>query len=642
MIFRSLLLVIVLESMIWAGPSYAQFQGTLSAGIISSSNVEGVDTSAPDRIFQPGITLQYLTQFSPVATYKFSASTTPYIYTQRDIHSYSATQLGIGASFYLSNIPSIRAEASLAGSEPVADSQSYPDNSAQKTGTFSIPPTQQASQTGPSTEPIKSNAAEGSSTTDSLVATTTTALYLVSGALDSIQFKGKNAAVLSDQRDSASQIVSTLADLLDSLTFTQSVKEVSLGELRETRPLLEHVLSGLKQEDRILLLFAQAIKDLEKAYPESDFLPTQGSLEPDSSAISTQHTHTTSATRPVAPTYSEPDSSDQSDDEPAKAPLFFLIAPTQAFRNLSAQDFDIPANLADAGATTFASNLQLPLTFEIRKNQPYYKIYDYSALTIEGTYEASPSQRTTLDLTYDLINSTYPNDSIYSSLENQLRIGVRTLLSQTTALLAEGIIGFKNYVTPLTVLPDSVNKLKRPSTVASSFFQYSLGLGLMHSIGDDVSFGGLFTFSTNPTLRAYVDQIGNLSQRRATGISDDQYTYNLMRLMAFVQAKIFMGMMLSLDLSGEHRKYGSVVNRTTDRITLLTGADRTERGLFTNVTLLKDFSFVNERALSLFNDISLSGSIGYSTVSALLPSGPRFPLYSYDDTEIGLSLSLGF
>jgi len=638
MLFRSLLFLIVLESLILGGPCYAQFQGTISAGMISSSNVEGLDTSAPDRIVQPGISLQYLTQFSPVATYKLSASMNPYFYTQNNLHTYYSSQFGIGASYYLTNLQAIRAEANGSGVESVASLGK--ESNAQTTVASSNHTSQQASQTASSNDRPATSNEEGTSPADSLIVNATIDLYLVSGALDSLEFTGKDVGVLSDQRDSASQIISTLADLLDSLSFTQSVKEVSVSELKEIRPLIEHVLAGLKPRDRILLILDRSINDLEKAKPESDYLPTQSSLLPDSSSGLNMALLTDSWQRTTV--ISEPAATYQSDDEPPKAPIFTLIPATMPFRNLGAQDFDIPANLADAGATTFASSLQLPVTFEIRRDQPFYKIYNYSALTIEGTYENLPSHSTTLDLTYDLTNSTYFDDSIYSSIEHQIRLGTRTLLSQTTALFAEGIIGIKHYVTPLTVLPDSTNKLKRPSTVASSFFQYSLGLGLMHSISDAVLFGGLFTFSTNPTLRAYIDQIGNLSQRRATGISDDQYTYNLVRLMAFIQAKIFWGMMLNFDLSEEHRKYGSVVNRVTDRVTLLTGADRTERGVFTNFSLMKVFSFVDDRALSLFSDISVAGNIGYSAVSAFLPSGGNFPLYSYDDTEIGLTFSLGF
>jgi hypothetical protein len=634
-------LFLIAGSLLWSSPNYAQFSGSISGGITLSSNVEGIDTSAPDKIVQPGISLQYLTQFSPITTYKFSASIAPYIYTQTSNHTYYSMTFGLGSSFYLSNQQAIRAEWERGSSEaePAPTAQTQSTSQTITSPTSAPPPSTSQSSTVRNT-PTDSSTDAASSLADSLVANTTSALYLVSGGLDSMEFKGKNSEALSDRRDSASEIVSTLADLLDSLTFSQSEKEVALDEFKDVRLLIAQILSGSKQQERILLLFDQAVKYLNEAQPESDFMPTQGVVLPSGSTPELTPSPGHSTTNDTGINNDEP--SETTDVAAPKAPIYTLISATQPFRTLGAQDFDIAADLTDRGATTFASSLQFPLSYEIRINQPFYKIYDYNALTFEGTFESSPSERTALDLTYDLISSSYPNDSVYTNVENQLRLGVRTLLSNSTSLLFEGILGLKKYSTPITTDTVGATKLKKPAAVPSSFFQYSLGTGLVHTIGQDVSVGGLFTFSTNPALRAYVDQIGNLSQRKTAGISDDQYTYNLTRLMGFIQAKVFWGIMLALDLSTEHRKYGSIVKKVSDLITQLTGADRTEIAFITNLGVTKDFTFEEDRALSLFNDIALTFSVGYTTVAAKLPSGALFPLYSYNDTEAGLSLAFGF
>ncbi len=624
--------------------SFAQFSGTISAGLNASSNVDGVDTSSPDRILQPGLTLQYLTQFSPITTYTISFSTAPYLYTQTPDHSYSSTIFDAGGSFYLSNLKAIREESDQlsADAKPAPVAQTRPSSQSGTPPIGSSPPTSSAtsaSQAQHANESTDSGDSDSSDLSDSLVANTTSALYLVSGALDSMEFKGKNGDALSDRRDSASELISTLADLLDSLTFSASVKEVTLDELKDVRPLLIQILAGSKQQSRVLQLFDDGVKYLNEAKPQSDFMPIQG-VVPTPSQPADGAPSTGSLQRPAIPSVKEPVQDEE--EESPKAPTYTLISATQPFRTLGAQDFDIAENLTDQSATTFASSLQLPFSYEIRRNQPYYNIYDYNALTLEGTFESSPSEKTSLDLTFDYINSNYQNDSVYTNVEDQLRLGVRTLISHSTSLIFEGILGLKNYSTPLAVAPDSTNKLKKVATVPSSFFQYTFGAGIVHAAGESASFGMLFTISTNPVLRAYVDQLGKLSQRQAASTSDDQYTYNLSRAMVFVQDKIFWGLILAIDVAGEHRKYGSVVKKVTDNITRLSGADRTERSLIANAGLTKEFSFEDARALSLFTDIALTATLGYTTVAAQLPSGAAFPLYTYDDTEVGISLSLSF
>jgi hypothetical protein len=87
-----------------------------------------------------------------------------------------------------------------------------------------------------------------------------------------------------------------------------------------------------------------------------------------------------------------------------------------------------------------------------------------------------------------------------------------------------------------------------------------------------------------------------------------------------------------LDLAYEHRLYGTVARKQAQQY--VEGAGRTDNGIDAGLSLNKLILF-DDRALGVFDGLSLTGGLAYTSVA----STDALYTYSNLDTTIGFSLS---
>ncbi|HEY3876813.1 MAG TPA: hypothetical protein VGM92_15185, partial [Candidatus Kapabacteria bacterium] len=582
----------------------AQLSGSLSIGGQTTNNVQSLDTIAPDQMLMPAIDLNYDVHPSGVTTISLTGSYTPSFYNRNPALSFQETSLGATGLFYLSNQQDISAEAMEEGMEsslkPSRSSRLMRMEQNELWGTDFVMPS-----------PVPLHV-EMETKNDSLVDLAVSTLYLLSSALDSSEISPKGIAKarvqeLEDLRDSISEVASTAADLLDSVGYSQSSAEVLVAELEHLRSplaeLLSHVTSPIDPS-----LLDIAIRLLEKATPEQDYLPT--------------------APTPAAPVTATPQQkkllqslsviSTMLQKPSASAPVLTLVTSGTRLRSFGFNDIAVKEDADDSGATTMATALTVPVAYTNHAGVHYSPAdsllfgenlggnpNDNKLLTFGAAVEGLTSTHFSLRGSYDYTHDVFPFDSVYSNTENRLTLMPRLGLGKSTVLFGEAAVGFRKYLTPLilTVAPafyDTNVRTKKITllrkavidTAGASFDQFSFGTGLSQFLGQDWVVGVLMAFNYNPNLRAYVTTADlttgpkGKTVRAAAQIADDEYTYNLGRYTLFSDARID-GIDFGTDLSYEHRKYGSAVGKKG----AVLDSGRVERGTFFNASVSKLFPF---------------------------------------------------
>jgi hypothetical protein len=446
-------------------------------------------------------------------------------------------------------------------------------------------------------------------------------------------------------RDSISDVLSTIADLLDSAGYSESTAEVVVGELENIRASLGRLMPHTKPFHTDPSLLDAAIRSLKMAKPETDYLPT--------------------AAAPIAPPSAEVKSvhaslqSQASEEESAPpAPRMTLVASGTRLRQFGYDDVEVHEDADDSDATTMATSLTVPVAFTNHSGIHYSPadtlLYggnfggnpnDSRELAFGGALEGLPSTNFSLRGSYDYTRTAYPFDSVYTNTENRFRLLSRFDIGGPFLLFPEASIGFRNYLTPLTVV-DTITpaKGKKPAvvktlTAGSNFTQFSYGIGTAAVIGERWMLGGLIAFNQNPNLRAYVTtaaiaRVGKAKAvRTAVQIADDEYTYNLSRYTVFSNARIFWDLDFGTDFSYEHRIYGSEVGPKGN--TLPGGQGRTENDRFWNASLSHLFLF-EDRLIGAFNALRLEGLLQIANVNA------SQSIYTYSATNFTITATLGF
>jgi hypothetical protein len=647
---RKLIVVIaVLVVCITASNSFAQFQGSIGAGVSSSSNIDGLDSSVSDHIISPIVNLGYTFNISALSKVSIGANFAPDYYNANPTHSYEGYSFTATPTFYLSNQKAIQAESIELRHELAQEARQDSIDRVHSTSEASELPVNDGatsadtpSGTAATTAHESTSAAYRADATDSIIDYATSGLYLLGESLDSLDYRklGKAEDAMSALRDSISDQVNTLADLLDSLPFSRSFRQVALDQLTAIKPSLDRVIAKAVARDRILTIYKSVVYFVTSAIPQPDYMPVVEPPEPTPSVVlskdTTNRTHLTPRTNPETRNFPTGNQLEPTAEVSDKAPTISLISSAERLRYTTSQDFTIIEDAATNTATTLATSLTFPISFEVRKNRDIYTAYDYSTLSIQGTGEVFSGRTAQFNFTYDFLKSNYPNDSIYSNIENRFRISTHIALGTRIVLLLDGGFGYKSFTTPLSVDSVGIGKLKRAANVASSFAQWTLGAGYAQFLGDRVVLGLVGSVTRSPSLRAYVDQTGNPLQGRTASVSDDEYTYDLSRLMLYATTRLIWDIDLSGDIVVEHRKYGSVFKQDKKVVTAVTGADREENASLLSIYVGRDFPFDDERLFGAFNDLTLQFTVNSTKVHSSLSQ------YSYTDAGFGLSFSLGF
>jgi hypothetical protein len=614
----------------------AQFFGSASLGFNSSSNVESVDTTeAADKLILPSLFLGYDFHPSTFARINVNASYSPSIYTEESSRSYTTSSIGAHGYFYLTNHEAIRKEA-----EQEAIASSIPE--IQSGGVTDA--IEEALEEGETSEvELKQTAAN-----DAHVQSAISALYHLSSSLDSTEFASgksvnrKQAQSLNETKDSISEVAITIADLLDAAEVSDAVRDVTVQELRGIENSIAKIASLQKHGGQWREFIRIAIAELTKLSFAVTPSPTRkgksanridnpfGSIlnETTVQADITQKVTSGMLAEVIVPSVQKPSS-------------FLLLSSSSRFRFFDAADVSVLEDQYAPNATTFATQLNIPLYFESRRNQPENIDRNYTSTTFGAALETYFGEAASLRFSFDHINSTYPNDTAYTNNENRLRLGSRIALGGTTALLAEGILGFRRYLKPLQFESDAkvTRKLRGQSTtVASDFTQLTFGAGLAQWFGDRFVLGVLGSLSRNPNLRPYLAERPDGELTSSVGISDDEYTYDLDRYVAFATARLPLDLDAGVDVSLEHRLYGSVTTRRGTSAIFsneAVGAGRTEDGTSVRGSISRYFLW-DERLFGVFTGFVPEFSVSYTDVSSSISR------YSYTDLSTLLQLTLNF
>ncbi len=648
--------------------------GSISLGGQATNNVQSLDTIAPDQILLPAFQLNYDVHLSGVSTISLTGSYSPNFYNLNPGLSFNETSIGATGVFYLSNQEAITSEEQEnSDAEPKIAHPSHlmrmeraiqaAERMAESVGPFS---TREFAPVHPASPSAQSK-------NDSLVDVAVTALYTLSGELDSTDISPKGiskdrVSELEDLRDSISEVISTIADLLDSAGYSESTAEVVVAELQGVRGPLLGLMPQTKPFHTDTVLLDVAIHALQKAKPETDFLPTAPtpSAPPGTSVESKQLIHSLASVQTTIPA-AEPAT-------PSASNVTLLTSSTR-LRMFGYNDAIIHEDVEDSGATTMAAALTIPVAYTNHAGVHYSPAdtilfggnyggnpNDNKTLTFGGAIEGLSSTNFSFRGSYDYTLDNFPFDSVYASTENRFTITPRLALGKTTALIGEAAVGFRQYLDPLIVsdsqlvrydttgydttrgakgkiisIKPVIKDIKKlvTRTAASNFQQYSYGLGIAEFLGERWVLGALMDFNYNPNLRAYVTnaQLATKKVRAAAQLADDEYTYNLSRYSIFSNARIFADLDFGLDLSYEHRLYGAAVG--PKGAVLYGDSSRTENGEFLNASLSKLFPFEN-RWIGVFNGLLLEAKLELADVVS------TEPLYSYTLINITLTTTLTF
>ncbi|MFI5202779.1 MAG: hypothetical protein ACHQNE_10360, partial [Candidatus Kapaibacterium sp.] len=395
-------------------------------------------------------------------------------------------------------------------------------------------------------------------------------------------------------------------------------------------------------------LLDAAIRSLKMAKPESDYLQTAAAPSAPSSA----------ETKSVITAVQKQAAASEEEEAAPPAPRITLIASNTRLREFGYGDVEVHEDAGDSDATTLATTLTIPVAFTSHSGIHYSLAdtllfggnfggnpNDSREFTFGGALEGLPSANFSMRGSYDYTRTSYPFDSVYTNTENRFRLLSRFNIGGPFVLFPEGSVGFRNYLTPLTVV-DTVTPArgKKPAvvktlTAGSNFTQFSYGIGAAAIIEERWVLGALVAFNQNPNLRAYVTTAGiargpkGRTVRTAVQIADDEYTYNLSRYTVFSNARIFGDLDFGADFSYEHRVYGSEVGPKGN--TLPGGQGRTENDRFWNLSLSHLFSF-DRRLIGAFNALQLGGLLQVSNVNA------SQSIYTYSATNFTITATLGF
>lgn len=641
-----------------AEPCAAQFSGAIGLGGQATNNVQSLDTTAPDQILLPAIDLSYDLLPSASSRITLSASYSPNFYAVNPALSYNATTFGATGLFYLSNVDAITKEAQTNGEQLLQMPSRLsrfsrlpePDNFAQPVHTAEVD-------------------------ADSLVDVASSALYTLSGELDSTDIattglSKSRVKEFEELRDSISDALSTVADLLDSVGYSESTSEVLISELKHLRAPLAALMPHTKPFHTDAHLLDVAIEALRMAKPESDFLATAPSPTPTPTSPGTGSV-SQSPPKSLAETLQKLSPSTGKPPE-VYAPTMTLVSSESSLRDFGANDVSVMEDIDDSAATTLATRLSVPISWNTHSATQFDSAKeislfgagfsgnpnDYHSVAFGAALEGLPNSSFSLRGSFDYTRAVFPFDSVYSNTENRLRLFSRIGAGTTSIVTLELSLGLRDYLNPLKVSTVHFDTLRGPkgkiikidssgtvTTAASKFSQYSYGLGFTQFIGERWVLGIVTSFNRNPQLRAYVTsaQVATgprgRAVRAAVQIADDEYTYDLSRLALFSTSRMFWDLDLGIDLAFENRTYGSAVGPKGNPIP--GGQGRTENVLLPAVALSKLIPFV-DRLGGIFNSLSLEALLRIESVNSTGADAATNQLYTYNASNFTVTAALGF
>ncbi len=568
--------------------AYSQFSGSVSAGINNSSNVTGTDTAAADNIFTPAITIQYIIPFCDPFSITFGASATSNLYTESPDRSYEVYNLtGKGEYYFLSPLPK----------KPKEDSQQQVQQSTNKAA-------------------VKQQ--QVSAAPDS-IATLAIRLSNMSDALDSVDIDTlgideDSIDAASDLKDSLSESILAISQILTTESFTESIQEVLLEEIQADLLLIKQIPLQQTIKDQTLATLQQTKHQLQKSPAPSDIV----SLNP-------PPTETTSLPQKIT---EELHITVLKED----APLFTIVNPETEITAFSSLDVSLKDDIAPRTAKTLATSISLPLSYEAQVNRDSYSVFSYSQYYLRPQLQFYPSSEMSVGTQYEFSQTAYPNDTLFTYSQHALCLDSRLELNSWLVLGAQ--VSFKNRTYKYPPI-DSVIRIPRAGLVPvyddGTFTRTEFGITTTAIASDVLTVGIGGAFSRASELRPYFH---DLQLRSVIGgpAADDEFSYELSKLFIYSSSRLVWDITAAVDLSFEYRKYGrgTMLTKQAQRFD-----DRNDHALSAQLDFSYDI-FFNERLFSLFETITPELNLQYSKFNSSIKQ------YRYHDLAALFTLSAGF
>jgi hypothetical protein len=567
------------------------------------------------------------------AAIKFEGTLTPNIYQEVNSRSYLKSFFGATESFYLSEM---------------ADNPTLAPPSA--SSATSLPP-----QT-------KTNTPQPEETTKPYIIIkpahvdiphlASIKLALLSELLDSFETSKKGLSadsngIASDLKDSISESVLALSDILATQVFTESIADVVTNEIFNQKKIFSQIPMHTMRKAEISKRFDDILILMKGGISQSDILPTPKpnvTIEtptPISGGFSPSRTNELIA---QALAHLQSEDEERSDTRVKNAPIITLINSQTESKNFSSQDILLKEDLNPLTKKTLATLLSVPISLETQNNKGAYISYSYSEFELKPRLDLYFGKTIGMGITYDLIITKFPNDTAHlnDGDENKLRLDSRIEIIPGFILVPEIGLGFKSYDRPIqyaTLIPVKGRPL-RPDTVKVTTpidYRHTLfGATIIVFPISNFSVGITEALTRSSNLRPYIlDSILTQKSRIGGTVTDDEYSYELTSESIFFLWRIFSDMHFSFDLSYENRHYANVEIKKRSQRLPTTYIQRDDHGPIIGLNLSKEFQF-DSRLISIFSSFTPSVDFQSSNYTSTVSQ------FNYKDITATISFEFGF
>jgi len=629
-----ILKVIISTFIILSGANlYAQFSGSVILSGFKSTNVDGRDSATPDNIFNPSLDLLYNWDVSTPISLRFEATVTPNLYQNVVARSFVKNYLSATGNIYLSDIRGGTQNLSFNPSPPLPHPIQTTANSLTQTDT-----------TKPDIviKPIPEDRSHIASTK----------LAALSELLDSFEIdkkgiKDDSIDVASDLKDSVSESVLVLSEVLRSQVYTESIAEVVTKEILHQKNIFASIPMPNTQKKEVNESFDDICQYLRDRKPQSDILPLPKpdvAIEPATPIEIKSSTDTTKDLLAQALEHLKSESDDIGKLQGENAPTLTLVNSQTELKDFSTSDVLLKEDLIPLTSKTLATLLSIPVSLETQNNKGVYIGYSYREFIFAPRIDLYFGKFYSLGTTYQYTNTIFPNDTtlLNDGKINQLRLDSRIELTPSILLIPQIGIGFKSYGKAIvySTLSPVKGRPNRPDTITvitpTDYRQVSFGATLVGFPTNDICLGFTEALSRSPNLRPYLfDSLLTQKSRIGGTVTDDEYSYDLTRESIFFLWNIILDLKFAFDLSYENRHYANVeIKRRAARLPT-TNIQRDDKGPVIGLNLSKEFLF-DSRLISVFSSLTPTINFQYTNFTSTVAQ------FKYKDMTTTLSFEFDF
>ncbi len=617
-----------------ASSACAQFLGSFTIGGYRSTNVEGQDSATPDIVFNPSIELQYNWDVSDPTALSFDAMLTPNLYQDVGSRSYVKTFFSIAGSFYLSDIGN--ADRRTSKSAIVSLDQALPTKI--KTTAGLIDTTVEAVILRPAIQKVSANASE--------------MLVTVSELLDSFEIDRRSLSedsieISTDLKDSISETILALSDILTTQIFSESISNVVTTEVFNQKQLVQRLPLKSAEKAQLDERLDHVLDFFKDRIPQSDILPMPKANSPTELGTRDSVEYLQAQRDEIllhALAHLQSESGGEGISSAEKAPIITLINSQTELKDFNSLDIETADNIDPLTKKTLATLLSAPLSIEAQSNKGAYADYSFWKVDFHPRFDLYWGKSFALGTSLDLTRTKFLYDStrLNNGIENKLRLDGRIDVTPWMVFVPELGIGFKSFDRSIqySTLVSVKGRPLRPDTVIvntpTDYRHILFGGSVIFFPTGGFSFGIAGAFIRSATLRPYLfDSL--LTQKSTIGgtVSDDEYAFDLTRESFFLLWDAFWGARLSFDIAYENRHYANVeIGRSLSRLPITT-IQRDDQGPVVGLDISRVFLF-DSRLIGILNSFTPSINFQYTNYTSSVSQ------FNYEDLTTAISLTFEF